>query len=116
MRTAAERLRDLADGDGPTLEVMVEVARAEVVWSSTPEGPSARVHVVIDLTVYDATGAVLQQGRAGAAGAVEADDATPAELTQAVEATALNALDRYFARERTVTALNRALANRGQVL
>jgi hypothetical protein len=110
---AAERLRDLVDGDGPTLELLIEVQRAELVWSFTVEGPAARVYVVIQLTVYDASGAVLQQGKAGAATAVEAADATPAELSRTVQATALNALDSYLARDETVTALSRALRNHG---
>ncbi len=110
---AARRLQGIVDGDGSTLEVLVEVNRAEVEWSSTPEGPSARVRVAVDLTVYDANGSVLQRGKSKAEGTVEAGDVTPTELTQAVEATALNAFDRYFAREKTVTALNRALGGRG---
>ena len=109
----AQRLRDIVDGDGSTLEVLVEVERAEVEWSATPEGPVAKVRVAVDLTVYDADGGVLQRGKSHAEGRVEAEDATPSELTEAVEATALNAFDRYFAREKMVTALNRALANRG---
>jgi len=110
---AAKRLCDLVDGDGPTLEVLVEVKQAEVEWSSTPEGPSAKIHVAIDLTVYDADGDVLQRGEAQSTGTVEAGETTPEELTQAVEATALNAFDHYFAREKTVTALNRALSDHG---
>jgi hypothetical protein len=81
--------------------------------SSRGAGPAAKVLVVIDCSVYDAAGTVLHQGRAGATGAVEAADATPAEITQAVQATALNAFDRYFARDKTVAALNRALEGRG---
>jgi hypothetical protein len=110
---AAERLRHLVDGDGSALELLVEVERAEVEWSSTPEGPAAQVRVAVGLTVYDSDGTVLQRGKSRAEGRVEPGEVTPNELTQAVEATALNAFDRYFAREKMVTALNRALGNRG---
>ena len=110
---AAEHLRHLVDGDGATLEVLVEVERAEVEWSATPDGPAAKVGVVVDVTVYDADGRVLQRGKSSAEGSVPASDATPTELARAVEATALNAFDRYFAREKMVTALNRALGSRG---
>jgi hypothetical protein len=110
---AAERLKDIADGSGSTVEVVAEVEQANVIWSADAEGTTAKVHVTITFSVYDENGGLMQRGTESATGELDGEDAEPTELAAAVEATALNAFDQYWAREKTVVGLNQALGGRG---
>jgi hypothetical protein len=110
---AARQLSEMADGDGATLEVVTEVNNAEVAWSKQADGDVAKVTVDLTFSVYDDSGNLVQRGSASSTGELSADDASPEELTAAVEATALNALSKYWAREKTVAGLNKALGGQG---
>jgi hypothetical protein len=110
---AAERLGEIADGDGPKLQVVAEIEQAHLVFASRAQGDVAEIDVEITFSVYDQNGDLVQRGTTNSSGQVAADGATPDDFSAAVEATALNALDKYWAREKTVTALNRAIGTRG---
>jgi len=110
---AAQRLKDIADGDGATVEVVAEVERANVIWAADAEGTTAKVDVTITFSVYDQNGGLMQRGSESATGELDGEDADPAELAAAIEATAINAFDQYWAREKTVVGLNQALGGRG---
>jgi hypothetical protein len=106
---AAQRLGEVVAGEGPTLEVVAEVDRADVVWSRTSAGTTARVNVAFTFSVYAANGALLQRGSGRAMAQVPGD----AVGTDVVRATALEAFDRYWASEQTLVGLNQAIGARG---
>ena len=110
---AARQLSEMADGDGATLQVVAEVENAVVAWSTQAEGKVAKVTVDLTFSVYDDSGNLVQRGSVSSTGELSADDASPEELTAAVDATALNAVAKYWARDKTVAGLNEAVGGQG---
>jgi hypothetical protein len=104
---AVGRLGAVVAGAGPSLEVVAEVERADVVWA--PGGRGATVHVAFTFSVYRGNGELLQRGY-GQAAAQVSDDALSPEV---VKATALDAFDRYWASEKTLIGINRAIRGQG---
>jgi hypothetical protein len=103
---AARRLAPLARGNGPALDVSVTSARADAREVLDARGEMTRVSVELELEVRIHDGPVLRRATTGSRSDIVRDEASPDEIDFVLLATALNAVERYFASPKTSVALN----------
>ncbi|MET0414068.1 MAG: hypothetical protein ABW217_22350 [Polyangiaceae bacterium] len=107
------RLSQLARGDGERLEVRAVVLAAQATELVDARGEMTRVEVDLDFETRVSGGPVLKRGRGHAQQDIPRDEAEDAELARVLDATALDALERYWSSDETLAALKRELAAYG---
>lgn len=107
---ARARLQSLVGGSGPALQVLVQVRAADEVELLDARGEMTRVLVQLELKVEVADGPVLRTAQSESSSDIPRDEASAEEVAFVLDATALDAIDRYFANASTVTRLNADLA------
>ncbi len=110
---AQGRLSQLARGDGERLEVRAVVAVAQATEIVDARGEMTRVEVDLDFEIRVAGGPLLKRGRGHAQQDIPRDEADDAEIARVLEATALDALERYWGSPETLAGLERELAAYG---
>lgn len=106
-RAARERLLSLpTTGQGPALAVTVTAANVDVTEIVDARGEMTRVSCELSLELRVVDGPVLRRADTGSRSFVPRAEATPEELDFVLEATALNAFERYFADPRTPKRIN----------
>jgi hypothetical protein len=76
-------------------------------------GEMTRVEVDLDFETRVAGGPLLKRGRGHAQQDIPRDEADDAEIAQVLDATALDALERYWGSDETLAGLKRELAAYG---
>jgi hypothetical protein len=104
------RLAALASGVGPPLGVIVTVVAADEEPIVDARGPMTRIRVRLELEVKLRGGLVLRRATTESRSDLPPDEATPEEVEFVLDATALDAFDRYFADADVLAAINRELA------
>jgi hypothetical protein len=107
---ARARLQSLVGGSGPALQVLVRVRSADEVELVDARGEMTRVLVQLELEVKVAEGPVLRTAHSQSSSDIPRDEASAEEVALVLDATALDALDRYFANPSSVARLNADLA------
>ena len=110
---AQARLGRLARGDGERLEVRAIVLAAQATEIVDARGEMTRVEVDLDFETRVAGGPVLKRGRGHAQQDLPRDEADDAEIARVLDATAFDALERYWSSEATLDGLKRELAAYG---
>jgi hypothetical protein len=110
---AQARLSQLARGDGERLEVRAVVLAAQATEIVDARGEMTRVEVDLDFETRVAGGPLLKRGRGHAQQDIPRDEADDAEIAQVLDATALDALERYWGSDETLAGLKRELAAYG---
>jgi hypothetical protein len=103
------RLAALASGVGPPLGVIVTVVVAEEEPIVDARGPMTRIRVRLELEVKMRGGLVLRRATTESRSDLPPDEATPEEIEFVLDATAIDAFDRYFADSDVLAAINREL-------
>lgn len=106
------RLASLASGKGSTLGVIVTVAAADELPIVDQRGEMVRVRVRLEFEIKLPDGPVLRRAQAESTSDLPPDEATPEEVAYVLDATAIDAFDRYFADAGVLRALNRELEGR----
>jgi hypothetical protein len=103
-------LTGLLAGHGPALDVIVHVVAADEAELVDARGEMTRVSVKLSLEVSVKDGPVLRHAESGSSSDLPRDEASDEEVEFVLEATALDAFDRYFANPDTLLTINRDLA------
>jgi hypothetical protein len=104
------RLAALGSGVGPPLGVIVTVVAADEEPILDARGPMTRVRVRLELELKLRNGLVLRRANTESRSDLPPDEATAEEVEFVLDATAIDAFDRYFADPKVLTAINRELA------
>jgi hypothetical protein len=107
---ARARLQSLVGGSGPALQVLVQVRAADEVELLDARGEMTRVLVQLELKVKVVDGPVLRTAQSQSSSDIPRDEASAEEVALVLDATLLDAIDRYFANASTVSRLNADLA------
>lgn len=110
---ARARLSAQLSGAGPELRVVVTLAQLEALELVDARGEMTRVVCRFEIEIGSGSGPVLRRAETQSNADLPRDEATAEELALVLDATAIDAFDRYFADERTLSALNRDLAAQG---
>lgn len=110
---AQARLSELARGAGERLEVRAVVLAAQATEIVDARGEMTRVEVDLDFETRVASGPVLKRGRGHAQQDIPRDEADDAEIARVLDATAFDALERYWSSQATLDGLKRELAAYG---
>lgn len=108
--SAQARLNGVLSGHGPALDVTLHVVAADQVELLDARGEMTRVRVKLSLEVSVKDGPVLRHAESESSSDLPRDEATDEEVAFVLEATALDAFDRYFARLDTLLSINRDIA------
>lgn len=106
----ASRLATLVTGQGPALSVVITSASALARELVDSRGEMTRVLVRLELEIRILGGPLLRRGQAESRADLPRNEASYEEIQFLLRSTAANALDRYFALERTPRALNADIA------
>lgn len=109
---ARARLQAQLAGQGSELRVVVSLAQLEALEIVDARGEMTRVVCRFELEIGSGSGPVLRRAETQSSADLPRDEANPDEIALVLDATAIDAFDRYFADERTLQALNRDLAAR----
>ena len=112
--TAQARLARMPSGQGPALTVNALVSAADVVELVDARGEMTRVSVTLDFEVKVQAGPLLRRAQTQSHSDLPREEATPEEVNFLLNATALDAFDRYWADPKTSAALNADLAAYGK--
>ena len=104
------RLQAQLSGAGPELRVVVSLARLEASEVVDARGEMTRLVCRFELELGAGDGPVLRRAETQSSADLPRDEATPDEIASVLDATAIDAFDRYFANASTLQALNRDLA------
>ena len=110
---ARARLSAQLSGNGPELRVVVSLAQLEALEIVDARGEMTRVVCRFEVEIGSGSGPVLRRAETQSNADLPRDEATAEEIAGVLDATAVDAFDRYFADERTLAALNRDLAAQG---
>lgn len=114
-RKVQARLTALASGTGPALGVIVTFAAADELPIVDARGEMVRVRVRLEFEIKLPSGLVLRRAEAESTSDLPPDEATPEEIAYVLDATAIDAFDRYFADAAVLSSLNRELAGRSAI-
>lgn len=104
-----ERLAALASGSGVPVGVIVTVAAADELELVDARGEMTRVLVRLELEIKLRDGSVVRRAETQSTSDLPRDEATPEEVAFVLDATAIDAFDRYFADAAVLESLNREL-------
>jgi hypothetical protein len=107
-----ERLAGLASGAGVPIGVILTVAAADELEIVDARGEMTRVLVRLELEIKLRDGAVVRRAETQSTSDLPREEATPEEVAFVLDATAIDAFDRYFADAAVLTSLNRELEAR----
>jgi hypothetical protein len=108
----SRRLASLASGSGVPLGVVITVAAADEIEIVDARGPMTRVLVRFELEFKLKDGLVVRRAETQSTADLPRDEATADEVAFVLNATAIDAFDRYFSDPAILTSLNRELAER----
>jgi hypothetical protein len=111
---ARQRLLGLVGGQGPALVVTVTVAALDELEIVDIRGEMTRVLVRFGIEIRAKDDVVLRRAESQSTSDIPRDEATPEEIGVVLDATAIDAFDRYFADAHLLEALNRDLSARAQ--
>jgi hypothetical protein len=106
------RLASLASGVGAPLGVVITLATADETEILDARGEMTRVRVRFDLEFKLKDGRVVRRAQTQSTSDLARDEATPDEVAFVLDATAMDAFDRYFSDASILASLNRELAER----
>jgi hypothetical protein len=106
---AKQRLSRLVGERGPALRVTADVVRADEVGLVDARGEMTRVLVKLSFEIAVVDGPLLRRAESQSSSDLPRDEATPEEVDFVLEATALDAFDRYFAERSTLESLQHDL-------
>jgi hypothetical protein len=109
---ARQRLLSLVAGQGEELAVTLSVAALDELEIVDARGEMTRVLVRFDVEIRAQGDVVLRRAESQSTSDLPRDEATPEEIQFVLDATAIDAFDRYFADAHLLEALNRDLAAR----
>jgi len=112
--TAQGRLARMPSGQGPALTVNALVSAADLIELVDARGEMTRVSVTLDFEVKVQDGPLLRRAQTQSQSDLRREEATPEEVKFLLNATALDAFDRYWANPKTSAALNADLAAYGK--
>ncbi len=104
-----ERLTALVSGSGVPVGVIVTVAAADELELVDARGEMTRVLVRLELELKLRDGSVVRRAETQSTSDLPRVEATPEEVAFVLDATAIDAFDRYFADAAVLTSLNREL-------
>jgi hypothetical protein len=108
----SQRLASLASGSGAPLGVIITVAVADEMEIVDARGEMTRVRVRFDLEFKLKDGMVVRRAETESTSDLPRYEATPEEVQFVLDATAMDAFDRYFSDAAVLASLNRELAAR----
>jgi hypothetical protein len=108
----SERLATLASGVGAPLGVVITLATADETEIIDARGEMTRVRVRFELEFKLKDGLVMRRAQTQSTSDLPRDEATPEEIAFVLDATAMDAFDRYFSDAEILASLNRELAER----
>jgi len=111
--TALSRLNRMLGGQGPALEVIAYVNDGAALEIADQRGEMTRISVKLDFEVKVKDGPQLRRATAESSSDLPRNEATPEEINLLLRSTSLDAFDRYWANDKTTTALNGDLASYG---
>ncbi len=103
------RLGSRLAGTGPAVRVNVGVAAADELAIVDARGEMTRVLVRLGIEIKPQDGVVLRRAETQSTSDLPRDEASAEEVAFVLDATALDAFDRYFADAHTLEGLNREL-------
>jgi hypothetical protein len=106
---ARERLATRLSGTGPDIDVSVGVAAADEIPIVDARGEMTRVLVRLSIEIRPRDGVVLRRAETQSSSDIPRDEATPEEVAFVLDATAIDAFDRYFSGAGVFEAINREL-------
>ncbi len=106
---AIQRLEKICSNDGPTLKVEATVKKADAIFRVEQVGKFVRYEVKLSFKVTTESGALLDRGSGTAWQEIPEREMNEANLAKTYEATALEALDNYFADEDVLEKINSQL-------
>jgi hypothetical protein len=104
-----ERLVTRLSGSGPDVSVSVGVAAANELPIVDARGEMTRVLVRLSIEIRPRDGVVLRRAETQSSSDIPRDEATREEVAFVLDATAMDAFDRYFAGDGVLEAINREL-------
>lgn len=107
---AQSHLARIVAGQGPALAIAGRVGAADEIELVDARGETTRVSVTLHFDVSLEGGPLVRRAEAHSAYDIPRHEATPEEIEVVLDATALDAFDRYWANRGTLTSLNRELA------
>lgn len=107
---ASARLTRLLSDQGPALDVALDVAAADELEIVDARGEMTRVLVRLRVEVKVKDGPVLARAESQSSSDLPREEASPEEVAFVLDATALDAFDRYWGNAATLKALDRELA------
>jgi hypothetical protein len=107
-----QRLARLTSGNGSPLGLVITVAAADEIELVDARGEMTRVLVRLDIEFKLKSGSVVRRAETQSTSDLPRDEATPEEVAFVLEATAVDAVDRYFADAAVLTSLNAELEAR----
>jgi len=108
---ALGRLNRMLGGQGPAIEVIAYVNDGAALEIADARGEMTRVSVKLDFEVKVKDGPQLRRAQVESSSDLPRSEATPEEINLLLRSTSLDAFDRYWADEKTTTALNGDLAS-----
>lgn len=103
---ARERLATRLSGSGPDVSVVVGVAAADELEIVDARGEMTRILVRLTIELRPQGGAVSRRAETQSTSDIPRDEATPEEVSFVLDATAVDAFDRYFADEEVLHGIN----------
>jgi hypothetical protein len=106
---AEQRLASRLSGSGPAVTVSVGVAAADELPIVDARGEMTRVLVRLAIEIGPRDGVVLRRAETQSTSDIPRDEANVEEVALVLDATAIDAFDRYFADARVLDGINREL-------
>lgn len=106
---ARAHLGQLVAGTGPALQITTRVGAADELELVDSRGEVTRVSVTLHFDINVVGGSLVRRAEAHSSYDIPRDEATAEELEVVLDATALDAFDRYWAAPTTITGLNKEL-------
>ena len=106
---ARAHLGQVVAGTGPALRITTRVGAADELELVDARGEVTRVSVTLHFDINVVGGSLVRRAEAHSSYDIPRDEATAEELEVVLDATALDAFDRYWAAPSTITSLNKEL-------
>jgi hypothetical protein len=106
---ARERLATRISGSGPDVSVNVGVAAVDELEIVDARGEMTRVLVRLSIEIRPRDGVVLRRAETQSNSDIPRDEATREEVAFVLDATAMDAFDRYFTGAGVIEGINREL-------
>jgi hypothetical protein len=106
---ARSRLASRISGSGPAISIGIGVAAADELEIVDARGEMTRVLVRLSVEIRPKDGVVLRRAETQSTSDIPREEATAEEVAFVLDATAVDAFDRYFADAEVLESINREL-------